>query len=107
MSAKFKNFAGILFIKSFYTCGLLIQRMNKLKIKVFYIYYLNIITDPKYYFFLSSIRRSCVIPIVVIGSGTRSSLKFNRKLKVFEISKRAGKFVCKLSTSGPEKVPVD
>lgn len=44
------------------------------------------------------------MPIVVIGCGTRSSLKFNRKLKVFEPSKRAGKFLRKLFIFGLEKV---
>lgn len=105
--AKFKNFASILFIKSCYTCGLLIQRMSKLKIEVFYTHYSNTITDPKHYFFLPSIRRSYVIPIAVIGCGIRSSLKSNRELKVFEISKGARKFVRKFSSSGPEKVSAD
>jgi RNA-directed DNA polymerase len=99
--------SSILFIKSFYTCGLLIQAINKLKIKVDITHYLKTITNPKQDFTLPSMRISYVMPIAVIGSGTRSFLMINQKQKVFEISKGAEKFVRKFSTSGRKNVSKD
>jgi group II intron reverse transcriptase/maturase len=106
VSALLYNNASILFIKNFYTCGLFIQRMNKLKIKVLITHYFKTTTDPKHYFF-SSFCISHVMPITVIGCGTRSSVKLEQKLKVFALPKRTGKFVRKFSTSGPEKESED
>ena len=90
---------SILFIKGFYTCGLSVQAVNKLIIKVFTTNYLKTITDPKQNCF-SSARISHVMPTATTSSGTRSSVMFGHKLKVCGISKGAGKFVRKFSTSG-------
>ena len=90
---------SILFIKDFYTCGLSIQAMNRLKIKVFTTNYLKTITDPKQNCF-SSASISHVMPTATTSGGTRSFVMSGHKLKVYEISKGAGKFVRRFSTSG-------
>ena len=101
-AAMFKSLlcgSSILFIKSFYTCGSLTQTMDKLKKKVNFTNNLKTITDPKQNYY-SSTSISYVVPAIVKDGGTRSSLTFRQKLKVFKISKGAVKFVRKFSTLG-------
>jgi hypothetical protein len=66
------NFVSILFIKGFYTCGLLIERVNKLVITVIFTNFLNTFTDPKQDLFLSSTRVSHVMLITNQGEEIRS-----------------------------------
>ena len=92
------NSSSILLNKDFYTCGLSIRTLSRLLIKVLCTNYLKMITDPKQ-LVSSPFCISHVMPTILTGCGTRSSVMFRHKLKAFENSKGAGKFVRKLSTS--------